>query len=191
MRNWNVARAPAGRPGRLDWSTATDRRYQWRRRRRTVDDGSTRRQGDRHRVEDRHGAHSIEEAWDLGVRTLNAFGFEFINYGFTRFQHTDCDRRYRRRAVPDQSLDAEHVRSYFESGFFGTHADVPLGARATSAPNRGAGPEQAPVGAADDRGDQGDGREQADRGLRRLLDRLRADLVAVEGRHRADRAPAT
>jgi LuxR family transcriptional regulator len=62
-------------------------------------------------------AQSIEEAWDLGVRTLNAFGFEHINYGFTRFQHTNDI------GDPDDALfltnhSSEHVRSYFESGFF-------------------------------------------------------------------------
>jgi LuxR family transcriptional regulator len=62
-------------------------------------------------------APTIEEAWELGARALGAFGFDRINYGFTRFQHTDSV------GDPDDALfltnhSVEHVRSYFESGFF-------------------------------------------------------------------------
>ena len=127
-------------------------------------------------------AQTIEEAWELGVRSLGAFGFDRINYGFTRFQHTDSI------GDPDDALfltnhSTDHVRSYFESGFFAEHPDVPLGARAMSAPARGAGPaERAPGRPAERRRAEGDGREPADRGPGRLFDQLRADLVAVERR---------
>lgn len=62
-------------------------------------------------------AQTIEDAWALGVSALTGFGFEYINYGFTRFQHTDSV------GDPDDALfltnqSPEHVRTYFQSGFF-------------------------------------------------------------------------
>jgi len=60
---------------------------------------------------------TIEDAWELGVRALGRYGFDRINYGFTRFQHSD------QIGDPDDVLfltnhSPQHVRDYFESGFF-------------------------------------------------------------------------
>lgn len=59
----------------------------------------------------------IEDAWALGVAALGMFGFDQINYGFTRFRHDNAI------GDPADALfltnhDAAHVKAYFESGFF-------------------------------------------------------------------------
>lgn len=59
----------------------------------------------------------IEDAWALGVAALGQFGFDQINYGFTRFRHANAI------GDPADALfltnhDAAHVKAYFESGFF-------------------------------------------------------------------------
>ncbi|MCR8726397.1 helix-turn-helix transcriptional regulator [Frigidibacter sp. ROC022] len=59
----------------------------------------------------------IEDAWALGVDALRQFGFDQINYGFTRFRHANAI------GDPADALfltnhDAAHVKAYFESGFF-------------------------------------------------------------------------
>lgn len=59
----------------------------------------------------------IEDAWGLGVAALRRFGFDQINYGFTRFRHDNAV------GDPADALfltnhDADHVKAYFESGFF-------------------------------------------------------------------------
>ena len=59
----------------------------------------------------------IEEAWNLGVAALVKFGFDRINYGFTRFRHENAI------GDPADALyltnhDTAHVKFYFESGFF-------------------------------------------------------------------------
>jgi LuxR family transcriptional regulator len=59
----------------------------------------------------------IEDVWALGVAALGKFGFDQINYGFTRFRHDNAI------GDPADALfltnhDAAHVKAYFESGFF-------------------------------------------------------------------------
>ncbi len=62
-------------------------------------------------------AQTIEEAWSMGVTALGWFGFSQINYGFTRFRHADAV------GDPADALfltnhDKEHVKAYFDSGFY-------------------------------------------------------------------------
>lgn len=60
---------------------------------------------------------ALETCWQLGCEALGWFGFDQINYGFTRFRHAD--------AIGDPAdvlfltnHDKSHVKSYFDSGFF-------------------------------------------------------------------------
>ena len=62
-------------------------------------------------------AQRIEDAWALGVSAFAWYGFEQINYGFTRFRHANAI------GDPADALfltnhDAEHIKAYFDSGFF-------------------------------------------------------------------------
>jgi LuxR family transcriptional regulator len=62
-------------------------------------------------------AQTIQDAWNLGVAAFGWFGFSQINYGFTRFRHADAV------GDPADALfltnhDKEHVKAYFDSGFY-------------------------------------------------------------------------
>jgi LuxR family transcriptional activator of conjugal transfer of Ti plasmids len=63
-------------------------------------------------------AQSIEDAWAAGTAALAAFGFDRINYGFTRFSPAGNKIGDPNDALFLTNHSAEHVRSYFESGFF-------------------------------------------------------------------------
>lgn len=60
---------------------------------------------------------ALETCWQTGCEALGWFGFDQINYGFTRFRHAD--------AIGDPAdvlfltnHDKAHVKTYFDSGFF-------------------------------------------------------------------------
>ena len=62
-------------------------------------------------------SNALEICWQLGCEALGWFGFDQINYGFTRFRHAD--------AIGDPAdvlfltnHDSAHVKAYFDSGFF-------------------------------------------------------------------------
>lgn len=64
------------------------------------------------------GAQSIEEAWTIGTEALAQYGFDRINYGFTRFLPGNNKVGDPADALFLTNQSAEHVKAYFESGFF-------------------------------------------------------------------------
>jgi DNA-binding CsgD family transcriptional regulator len=63
-------------------------------------------------------ATTLEDAWALGTAALGAYGFDRINYGFTRFLPAANKVGDPADALFLTNHSLEHVRNYFESGFF-------------------------------------------------------------------------